>query len=111
MIAILAFNELISTDQKEDVNIGTARIKNNKFGVNIDSKLNFDKQIKIIRSKAQGKRNVLKKLVPLMIIEKRKLIMNAFFNSHFSYYFLTWKFQNRSLNIKINRLNFSLKVI
>ena len=43
MIATLAFNELISTDQKEDVNIGTARIKNNKFGVNIDSKLNFDK--------------------------------------------------------------------
>ena len=46
--------------------------------VNIDSKANFDKQIKIICGKAQRKINALKNVASFTNMEKRKLIMNTF---------------------------------
>ena len=46
--------------------------------VNIDSKANFDKQIKIICGKAQRKINALKNVASFTSMEKRKLIMNTF---------------------------------
>ena len=89
---------LISTDQKLDVNIGTLQIENSKceklLGVNIDSKLSFEKHL-----------SALGRVAPFMNIEKRKMIMNAFFNSQFSYCPLIWMFHNRLINNKINRLH------
>lgn len=46
--------------------------------VNIDSKANFDRQIKIICGKTQGKINVLKNVASFTNVEKRDLIMNTF---------------------------------
>ena len=50
---------LISTDQKVYANVVTTQIWNSKsvklLGVNIGSKLNFDKHIKIICGKSWGK--------------------------------------------------------
>ena len=50
---------LISTDQKLHVNIGTLQIENSKceklLGVNIDSKLSFEKHLNIICGKARAK--------------------------------------------------------
>ena len=40
-----------------------------------------------------------------MAIEKRKILMNAFFNAQFSYCPLTWMFHSRNLNNKINKLH------
>ena len=39
-----------------------------------------------------------------MNIEKRRTIINAFFNSQFSYCPLIWMFYSRLINNKINRL-------
>ena len=100
---------LISTDQKLHVNIGTLQIENSKceklLGVNIDSKLGFEKHLNIIGGKARAKISALGRLAPFMNIEKRKMIMNAFFNSQFSYCPLTWMFHKRLINNKINRLH------
>ena len=40
-----------------------------------------------------------------MHFQKRKVLMNAFFTSQFSYCPLTWMFHSRKLNNKINRLH------
>ena len=84
---------LISTDQKLHVNIGTLQIENSKcekrLGANIDSKLSFEKHLNIICGKARAKISALGRVAPFMNIEKRKMIMNAFFNSQFSYCSLT----------------------
>ena len=100
---------LISTDQKLHVNIGTLQIENSKceklLGVNIDSKLSFEKHLNIICGKARAKISALGRVAPFMNIEKRKMIMNAFFNSQFSYCPLIWMFHNRLINNKINRLH------
>ena len=100
---------LISTSQKLHVNIGTSQIENSKYekllGVNIDSKLSFEKHLNIICGKARAKINALGRVAPFMNIEKRRTIMNAFFNSQFSYCPLIWMFHSRLINNKINRLH------
>ena len=40
-----------------------------------------------------------------MPFQKRKVLMNAFFTSHFGYCPLIWMFHSRNLNNKINRLH------
>ena len=99
---------LISTSQKLHVNIGTSHIENSKYEkllrVNIDNKLSFEKHLNIICGKARAKINALGRVAPFMNIEKRRTIMNAFFNSQFSHCLLIWMFHSRLIN-KINRLN------
>ena len=100
---------LVSASQKLHVNICTSQIENSKheklLGVNIDSKLSFEKHPNIICSKARAKINALGRVAPFMNIEKRRTIMNAFFNSQFSYCPLIWMFHSRLINNKINRLH------
>ena len=40
-----------------------------------------------------------------MNLEKKKILLNAFFNAQFSYCPLTWMFHSRKLNNKINRMH------
>ena len=91
------------------VNIGTSQIENSKhekrLRVNIDSKLSFEKHLNIICGKARAKINALGRVAPFMNIEKRRTIMNAFFNSQFSYCPLIWMFHSRLISNKINRLH------
>ena len=65
------------------VNIGTSQFENSKceklLGVNIDSKLSFEKYLNIICSKAGVKTNALGRVAPFMNIGKWRTIMNAFF--------------------------------
>ena len=91
------------------VNIGTAQIENTQneklLGIIIDSKLSFDKHIQQICSRASAKLKALARITPFMNITKRKILMNAFFNAHFSYCPLTWMFHSRKLDNKINKLH------
>ena len=61
---------LISTSQKLHVNIGTSQIENSKYekllGVNIDSKLSFEKHLNIIYGKARAKINAFGGVAPFM---------------------------------------------
>ena len=90
-------------------NTGASQIEKSKYekllGVNIDSKLSFEKHLNIICGKARAKINALGRVAPFMNIEKRRTIMNAFFNSQFSYCPLIWMFHGRLINNKINRLH------
>ena len=90
-------------------NIGTAQIKNMQneklVGITTDSKLSFDKHIQQICSRTSAKLKALARIAPFMNITKRKILMNAFFNTQFSYCPLTWMFHSRKLNNKINKLH------
>ena len=100
---------LLSSDKKVHVNIDNAKIENSKFekllGVTLDSRLTFEKHIQQICGKASSKLKALARIAPFMNIEKRKILMNAFFNAQFSYCPLTWMFHSRKLNNKINKLH------
>ena len=100
---------LISTKENVCVNIGTTQIANSAceklLGIKVDSSLNFPIPIGSICKKAGAKLNALTRIANHMPFQKRKLLMNAFFTSQFSYCPLTLMFHSRKLNNKINRLH------
>ena len=68
---------LLSTDQKLHVNIGTSQIENSTceklLGVNIDSKLSFEKHLNIICGKARAKISALGRVAPFMRYWKKEI--------------------------------------
>ena len=47
--------------------------------------------------------NALARLTPYMELRKRRILINAFFNSQFNYCDVIWMCHSRALNNKINR--------
>ena len=54
---------------------------------------------------ASRKTYALARIAPYMDLSKRRMVMNAFFNSHFNYCPLIWMCHNRTTNRKISRLH------
>ena len=103
------FQLITNSDKEINIRLGDVNIKNTPdvklLGVKFDHSLNFDKHIDEICSKANLKLNALSRIIPYMSLEKRKLLVNAFFKSHFNYNPLVWMCHNRRLNSKINRVH------
>ena len=70
-----------------------------------DNKLKFEKHINAICQKANRKLNALARITTYMELTKRRILMNAFFDSQFKNCPLIWMFHSRNLNNKINRLH------
>ena len=75
------------------------------LGVIFDNKLQFDLHVTKLCSKAAQKLHALARISIFMTLEKRKLLMNAFISSQFSYCPLIWMCHSRSLNNRINRIH------
>ena len=74
---------IVSTNDTAEIQIGEYLIKsstNEKLrGVNIDSKLTFDRHVSHLCNKANKKLRALARITPYMTLEKKKLVMNSFF--------------------------------
>ena len=55
------------------------------LGVTFDNKLKFEKHVITICPIANRKLNALARLTTYMELKKRRMLMNAFFNSQFNY--------------------------
>ena len=75
------------------------------LGVKIDRDLKFDVHLNDICKKAGNKLNALARQCKILPFYRRKLLVNAYFNSIFGYGQLTWMFCSRRLNGKINKLH------
>ena len=75
------------------------------LGVNIDSKLNYDCLINHLCNKTSKKLRALARVTPYMTLEKKKIVMNSFFNAHFNYSPLFWMLHSRKNNNKIKHLH------
>ena len=79
---------ILSTSEPAQIQIGESLIESTNceklLGVKIDSKLSFDKHIKTICKKASNKLRALARVTPYMSIEKKKILMNSFFDSQFN---------------------------
>ena len=75
-----------------------------KRWIKVDAKLNFNEHLNNIISKVSRKVNALSRAVPYMRVSKRKILLNSFFNSQFSYCPLIWMFYSRIINNEINWL-------
>ena len=65
----------------------------------------FDDHISDICKKADRKISALTRVMPYMGTAKKRILMNAFFTSQFSYCSLVWMCHSRANNNKINRLH------
>ena len=100
---------LISTNNTVKMKIGHFDIANSRneklLGVKFDSKLTFDDHISELCKRTSRKIHALSRVTPHMNISKRRILMNAFFKSQFSYCPLVWMCHSRANNSKINRLH------
>ena len=75
------------------------------LGVKIDDTLVFDSHVGNICKKASNKLHALARISGYLDLDKRRILMNSFFMSQFSYCPLIWMFHSRTLNNRINRLH------
>ena len=75
------------------------------LGVKFDKKFTFDDHISDICQKAVRKISALARVIPYIGTEKKRILMNAFFTSQFSYCPPVWMCHSRTNNSKINRLH------
>ena len=100
---------LSDKDINLNINVGDQCIHNDHcekiLGVNFDNNLTFDIHISKLCKKAGQKLHALSRISNFMNESQKKLIMNAFITSHFSYCPLVWMCHNRCLNTKINKIH------
>ena len=75
------------------------------LGEKIDLNLNFIDHISDLCKKASRKISTLARVTPFMGLSNRRLLINAFFTTQFSYCPLIWMCHNRSIDKKINLLH------
>ena len=99
---------IVSTNDTTEIQIGDFVIKSSitekLLGVTIDCKPNFDSHVKHLCNKANKKLRALARVTPYMTLEKKKIIMNSFFNAQFNYCPLIWMLHSRKNN-KIKQLH------
>ena len=80
---------IMSTDQSVNFQLsGSLRERSDcekMLGVKIDYKLNFDEHEKDLCNKANNKMRALARATPYVNVEKKKILMNSFFNAQFNY--------------------------
>ena len=82
------------------------------LGVLIDSELKFDAHVKVICKSASNKISALARQCAILPFYRRKMLMNAFFSSQFSFCPLVWKFCSRTVNSKVNKLHYrALRIV
>ena len=100
---------LVSTNDNVAIRIRNFQIENTKrknlLGIQFNNELSFDSQLLEICKKASRKLYALGRVTLYMNLSKRKIPMNVFFNSQFSYCPLLWMCHSRIINNKINRLH------
>ena len=100
---------LVSTNDRVSVNVDGFKIDKSDteklLGVKFDKKLTFDDHISDICKKADRKISVLARVRRYIVIATKRILMNDFFTSQFSYCPLVWMCHSCTNNSKISRLH------
>ena len=118
------YHLILSTNEAAKIKTGESLIKSTNceklLGVKIDSKFSLGNHIKTICKKARSKLWALVspymtiltlwlycliRVTPYMATEKKKVLVNSFFDSQFNYCPLVWMYHSRRNNTKINNLH------
>ena len=75
------------------------------LGVHFDNKLKFNTHVNKLCKKAGQKLHALARVSTFMSMNQKKLLMNAFISSQFSYCPLIWMCHSQTLNTKINKIH------
>ena len=75
------------------------------LGLTVDNNLNFDTHLTDLCQKAGSKLSALTRVFRFLNLDKRRILIKAFFESQFKYCPLAWMFCSRKINNKINSLH------
>ena len=82
------------------------------LGIEIDNKLNFDKQVSNICRKANNQLNAIGRIQNCLGKKEKEAVINAFVYSNFMYCTLTWHFCSKNSQNKIEKIQCrSLKML
>ena len=85
------------------------KIKNSEcerlLGIKVDCTLKFEKYLNGVIKKGSNNINALSRVTPFMNLSKKKILMNSFLKSQFSYCPLVWMCHSPTINNKINHLH------
>ena len=99
---------LVSGKNNVTMNANGFKIKNTEceklLGIKVDCGLNFENYLDRVIKKASNKVNALSRVTPFMNLSK-KMLVDSFFKSQFSYCLLVWMSHSRTINNKINHLH------
>ena len=101
---LLSATEETNTLNIEDICINSSKCEK-LLGINIDSNLTFETHVESLCKKASQKLNALLLVTWSLNFDQRKLLLNAFITSHFSYAPVVWMFHSRKLNNRINKIH------
>ena len=73
--------------------------------IHIDKKLTFEPNVRSLYKKASQKLNAFARIACSLKFDQRKLHLNTFITSQFSYAPVVWMFYSRKLNNHINRIH------
>ena len=100
---------LTNSPREIQINIGGMTISNSKcqklLGIHIENKLTFEPHVRSLWEKAGQKVNAFARLACSLKFDQRKLLLNDFITSRFSYATVVWMFHNRKLNNHINQIH------
>ena len=100
---------LVSGKNNVTMNASGFKIKNTEceklLEIKVDCGLKFENYLDGVIKKASNKINALSRVTPFMNLSKKKMLMNSFFKSQFSYCPLVWMCHSRTINNKINHLH------
>ena len=98
-----------NTKESFQIKIDIETVSNSKYekllGVKVDQELNFNEYVSSLCKKPSQKLNTLSQMASCMTFDQRRLILNSFITSHFSYSPIVWMFQSRKLNERINQIH------
>ena len=75
------------------------------LGIKIDHELSFQPHVESLCKKVSQKLKALARMTSSLKFRQRKLLLNAFITSQFSYAPVVWMFHSRKLNNRINRIH------
>ena len=75
------------------------------LGIHIDNRLNFDYHVSQLCKKASKKLNALAGIFKYVETSKRRVLVNSFITSQFSYCPLIWMFHSRRMERRINKIH------
>ena len=90
--------------QISDIKV-TSKSRVKLLGIHIDNRLNFDYHVSQLCKKASKKLHALARIFKYVETSKRRVLVNSFITSQFSYCPLIWMFHSRKMEHSINKIH------
>ena len=101
---LIAIFKVLIDIQISDIKVNSeSRVK--LLAIHIDNRLNFDYHFSQLCNKASKKLYALARIFKYVETSKRRVLVNSFITSQFSYCPLSWMFHSRRMEQRINKIH------